>query len=119
MGELDTTIAAIPWPILVHGRGVARWANRAFVGRFGLDPAGMAPLRVRELLWCLGIQDPLAGMIASGAVFCDLEVVSLGEPRPGSICLRQVPLPGEDNCGEADLMMLVMADRQSGDPALP
>lgn len=120
MGKLDSSVTSVPWPILVHGHGLARWVNQAFVSRFGIDPAGMGVLRVRELLWCLGIQDPLAGMIASGAVFPELEVVSLGEAGSGRVCLRQLPLPGEDEHeGEAPLLMLVMADRQLGDPVLP
>lgn len=120
MTTVDQSVNSIPWPILVHGHGTVHWANRAFIGRFGIDPAGMASLKVRELLWCLGIQDPLAGLIASGAVFPDLEVVTLRDLRPASLCLRQLPLPGEaEQEGEPELLMLVMADRLQADPALP
>lgn len=118
MGELESSVATIPWPILVHGHGFARWANQAFVGRFGIDPSGMGVLKVRELLWCLGIQDPLAGLIASGAVFPELEVVSLSDTKAGNFCLRQLFLPGGED-EEPPLLMLVMADRGRGDPGLP
>jgi hypothetical protein len=111
MGDKDSSVSVIPWPILVHGQGLAHWANQAFVGRFGIDPAAGGMLKVRELMWCLGIQDPLAGLIASGAVFPELDV-SLGRAEPSALSLRQMPLPGGE--GEAaDLVMLVMAGRGS------
>ena len=59
-------------PVLIHGAGIAVWGNRAFIERFGVDPAAIKRLKVRELLWSLGLQDPLARIIAEGAIFTDL-----------------------------------------------
>ncbi len=94
-------------PILVHGDGFALWGNRAFVARFGIDPAGAKRMKVRELLWCLGIQDPVAGMIAGGAVFRELEVALLGEAKTQLVRLRQNFLPDD---ASQPRMMLVMED---------
>ena len=114
MKQLGSTVTATPWPILVHANGLARWGNEAFVTRFGINPAGIQRLKVRELLWTLGIQDPLAGMIAAGAVFPELEVATPIEAGAGTMCLRQSSLP-EDGMVPADdkgepLLMLVLAE---------
>ena len=118
MKQLGSAVVSTPWPILVHGSGFARWGNEAFITRFGINPAGIKRLKVRELLWTLGIQDPLAGIIAAGAVFPELEVATPIEAGGGTMCLRQSSLP-EDGMVPADakddpLLMLVLSEDQGG-----
>jgi len=114
MKQIVPTVPTTPWPILVHANGLARWGNEAFVTRFGINPSGIQRLKVRELLWTLGIQDPLAGMIAAGAVFPELEVATPIEAGVGTMCLRQSSLPEDGMVPAADndqpLLMLVLAE---------
>lgn len=116
MKQQGNRSTSAPWPILVHGNGYARWGNDAFVARFGINPAGLQRLKVRELLWTLGIQDPLAGMIAAGAVFPELEVPAGAREGRGSFCLWQSSLPEDQivpaSAADDPLLMLVLAENQ-------
>jgi hypothetical protein len=86
-----STIAALACPVLIHSDGAAEWGNEAFVERFGIKHAAIRHLKVRELLWCLGIQDPLAGMIAEGITFERCEIPPMAEADE-SIFIRQIAL---------------------------
>ncbi len=99
--------AAGPFPVLVHGDGLAIWGNRAFVDRFGIDPAVVKPLKARELLWRIGIRDPLAGMIAGGATFPLLEAPPVDKAF-GMTTLRQIAVPGVE--GRPGHLILTFTD---------
>jgi len=105
--ERTDSIATLP-PVLVHRGGYAVWSNQAFVERFAINPGAMRPLKVRELLWSLGIQDPLAGIIADGAVFAEMEASSQIDRRPGTLHLRQRAVPGG---GGPPHLMLELAEK--------
>jgi hypothetical protein len=110
--QMHSIIAAISCPLLIHGEGFVTWGNQAFSDQFGIRPMAIKSLKVRELLWCLGIQDPLAGMIAEGVTFDHWEVAPLN-PVLSALYLRQVRLFDEDDRRET--FVLVISDS----PELP
>lgn len=110
--QMNSIIAAISCPLLIHGDGIVAWGNQAFSEQFGLRPSAVRSLKVRELLWCLGIQDPLAGMIAEGITFDHWEIPPL-DPALSVLYLRQVRLFDEDERRER--FVLVISDS----PELP
>lgn len=105
--QLPAMIASIPCPLLVHSEGFIEWGNQAFSDEFGIRPTAMKHLKTRELLWCLGVQDPLAGMIAEGITFDNWEVPPLNQAL-SPLYLRHVRLPDEDG---RVIYMLIIADR--------
>ncbi len=110
--QVHSIIAAITCPLLIHGDGVVTWGNQAFSEQFGIRPMAVKSLKVRELLWCLGIQDPLAGMIAEGVTFDHWEVPPLN-PTLSVLYLRQVRLFDEDD--QSAKFILIISDN----PELP
>jgi hypothetical protein len=110
--QIHSIIAAISCPLLIHGDGFVGWGNQAFSEQFGIRPMAVKSLKVRELLWCLGIQDPLAGMIAEGVIFDQWEVPPL-DPALSVLYLRQVRLPEEGD--HHPKFLLVISDS----PELP
>jgi hypothetical protein len=112
LDSLTSVLAGIPCPILIHGNGQAEWGNRSFISRYRIDPSAITPIKMRELMWCLGIPDPLAGVIASGAEIPETEVAPLGSPAGAALSLHQIRLP--DSCDGRDRVMLVMAPDQGG-----
>jgi hypothetical protein len=105
--QVHSIIAAITCPLLIHGDGVVSWGNQAFSEQFGIRPMAVKSLKVRELLWCLGIQDPLAGMIAEGVTFDHWEVPALNSTL-SALYLRQVRLFDEDD--QSAKFILVISD---------
>ncbi|HIJ38112.1 MAG TPA: hypothetical protein HPP80_04370 [Rhodospirillaceae bacterium] len=93
MNKSYKSIAAIDCPALLHSQGEAQWGNRAFASRFGIHPTPLKHLRIKELLWSLGVQDPLVGMIADGVTFDQCVAPGLGSAMP-ALYLRQFPPPG-------------------------
>ncbi len=89
-----SSVEASPFPVLVHVDGFVEWGNPAFVNRFGINPATIKRLKVRELLWCLGIPDPLARIVAEGATFPEMDVASLAGAAAISLRLRQTQMDG-------------------------
>ncbi len=110
--QTHAIIAAISCPLLIHGDGFVAWGNQAFSEEFGIRPTAVTSLKVRELLWCLGIQDPLAGMIAEGVTFDHWEIPPLN-PALSVLYLRQVKLRDEGDCRQRFLLVI------SDDPELP
>jgi hypothetical protein len=78
-----------------------------FSSEFGIRPTAMKHLKTRELLWCLGVQDPLAGMIAEGVTFDHWEVPPLSQVL-SALHLRQVRLEPTNG---TQLFMLIISDR--------
>lgn len=105
--RMPETIASIPCPLLVHSDGFVEWGNQAFSDEFGIRPTAMKHLKTRELLWCLGVQDPLAGMISEGITFDHWEVPPLNQVL-SALHLRHVRLT--DKMGQT-LYMLIISDR--------
>lgn len=100
-------ISTISCPLLIHGEGYVDWTNQAFVEQFGIRPASVMRLKVRELLWCLGLQDPLAGMIAEGVLFEQWEVASINHTL-SPLFLSHIRLQAEDDSLEK--FMLIISD---------
>jgi hypothetical protein len=100
-----STMAAISSPLLIHGDGIVAWANEAFAEQFGIRPTALKNLKVRELLWCVGIQDPLAGMIAEGVTFDHWEAPPLN-PILSVLYLRQVQLPENTTLGHSFILFI-------------
>ena len=105
--QMHSIIAAISCPLLIHGDGFVGRGNQAFSEQFGIRPAAVKSLKIRELLWCLGIQDPLAGMIAEGVTFDHWEVPPLDHAL-SVLYLRHVQLPVES--GQHQRFLLVISD---------
>jgi hypothetical protein len=104
--QLPASIATVPCPLLVHGDGYVEWGNEVFSSEFGIRPTAMRHLKTRELLWCLGVQDPLAGMIAEGVTFDHWEVPPLSQVL-SALHLRQVRLEATNG---TQLFMLIISD---------
>jgi hypothetical protein len=111
MDKNFSTVAALACPVLIHSEGYAEWGNQAFIERFGIRQTAIKHLKVRELLWCLGIQDPLAGMIAEGVTFQQCEVPPMADADE-SIYLRQVAL-NEQMDGRDRRVLLISDDYES------
>ncbi len=109
---MHSIIATISCPLLIHRDGFVIWGNQAFSKQFGIRPTAVESLKIRELLWCLGIQDPLAGMIAEGVLFECWEVAPLN-PALSVLYLRQMRLFDEDDRREMFALMI------SDNPELP
>jgi hypothetical protein len=114
--QVHSAIAAISSPLLIHGDGTVTWANKAFTEQFGIRPTAVKNLKVRELLWCLGIQDPLVGMIAEGVTFDHWEAPPLN-PTLSVLYLRQVELPEE--VGLSQNFVLLISDSPNLPNVLP
>ena len=104
-GQISANIASIPSPLLIHGDGTVCWANKAFAEKFGIRVTAVKNLKVRELLWCLGIQDPLAGMIAEGITFDHWEAPPLN-PLLSVLYLRQVQLQDADDQRQCFVLLI-------------
>lgn len=103
--QTQSIVAAISCPLLIHGDGIVSWGNQAFSQQFGIKPAKVKHLKVRELLWCLGIQDPLAGMIAEGVTFDQWEIPPL-DPLLSVLYLRQIRLFDDDEEGKKYILVI-------------
>src|ERR1700761_1425497 len=107
MDQLYATASSMEAPVLIHIDGEIEWGNRSFANRFGVKPEAGARIKVKELLWCLGVIEPVCGMIAEGLAFqrCELPPPHQGE---SSIFLKQQVLPMLSDGRKR--MLLVLAD---------
>ncbi len=94
-------------PVLIHVDGQVEWSNRSFDERFGVQGEAVAQTGIRELLWCLGILEPVAGMISEGLLFQHCEVPSANR-GDSMLILRQLCLTMQPDGRKH--MMLVLRD---------
>ena len=113
MDQLYATASQMEAPVLIHVEGEAEWNNHSFTNRFGVRTEASARVKVKELLWCLGVIDPVCGMVAEGIPFRHCELPS---PNPGEsmLMLRQQALPMLADGRKR--MMLVLADEFDPEP---
>jgi hypothetical protein len=105
--QVYATAGAMSAPVLIHVDGAVEWVNRSFIGRFGVNEEAVSAVRVKDLLWCLGVVEPVAGMIAEGVTFHHCEMPPLQE-GDGTLYLRQSCLSLQIDGRRR--MMLVLAD---------
>jgi len=107
MDQLYATASSMQAPVLIHIDGEIEWGNRSFADRFGVRPEAGARIKIKELLWCLGIAEPICGMVAEGVAFNNCELPS---PQAGdsSLLLRHQMLPMLSDGRKR--MLLVLAD---------
>ena len=114
MDQLYATAASMQAPVLIHIAGEIEWGNQSFANRFGVKPEASERIKIKELLWCLGVAESICGMIAEGIAFPNIELPS---PNPGesAILMRHQALPML--CDGRKGMLLVMADEFDPDSA--
>jgi hypothetical protein len=114
MDQLYATASTMEAPVLIHVDGEIEWGNQSFATRFGLKPEAGSRIKVKEMLWCLGLLDAVCGMVAEGAVFHNC---TLPSPNPGesAMVLKQQTLPMMSDGRKR--MLLVLADEFDPAPA--
>jgi len=114
MDQLYATASSMQAPVLIHIDGEIEWGNRSFADRFGVKPEAGARIKVKELLWCLGVAEPICGMVAEGLAFhhCELPSPQAGE---SSLMLKHQLLPMLSDGRRR--MLLVLADEFDPEPA--
>ncbi|HIJ64202.1 MAG TPA: hypothetical protein HPQ04_16040 [Rhodospirillaceae bacterium] len=118
MGSREfSSVAAVPCPALIHRDGIAEWGNQAFAERFGILPTPLKNLKLRELLWSLGVGDPLAGMIAGGATFEECQVPASGS-KVSALYLRQMAFADRDATGRHLLWIAETTDSMAKVPII-
>ena len=113
MDQLYATAAKMATPVLIHGDGRIEWGNRAFLERFAVKSETLPQVQVKELMWWLGILEPIAGMICEGIAFAHCEVPSANQ-ADSTLYLSQIHLPLQPD--GRNRMMLVLADEFDPDP---
>ena len=105
--QLYATASSMQAPVLIHIDGEIEWGNRSFTDRYGVKPEAGAHIKVKELLWCLGVAEAICGMVAEGIPFHNCELPS---PNPGesSMLLKHQVLPMLSDGRKR--MLLVLAD---------
>jgi len=105
--QLYTVASRMQAPVLIHVEGVLEWSNCSFTDRFGVKTEASSCVKVKELLWCLGLNDAICGMVAEGIPFRRCELPS---PHSGdsAVLLKHQLLPMLSD-GRMR-MMLVLAD---------
>jgi len=106
--QLYAEAGAMDAPVVIHVDGVVDWANRCFVERFGVTDDSLVTLRIRELLWCIGIPDAIAGMIAEGLTFRHCSVRSTNA-EDSTLVLEQVSMTMQTD-GRRRMMLIVRDD---------
>lgn len=114
MDQLYATASSMEAPVLIHIDGEIEWGNQSFATRFGVKPEAAARIKIKDLLWCLGVAEAICGMIAEGIPFHHCELPS---PNPGesTMMLKQQALPMLSDGRKR--MLLVLADEFDPEPA--
>jgi hypothetical protein len=107
MDQLYTVAAQMQAPVLIHVDGEVEWSNHSFTDRFAVKTEASARVKVKELLWCLGVIDAICGMVAEGIAFRDCALPS-PNPRESMLMLKHQVLPMLSDGRKR--MMLVLAD---------
>ena len=111
--QLYATAGAMSAPVLIHVDGAVEWGNPSFIHRFGVNEDAMVGVRVREMLWCLGFHEAVAGMIGENIPFSRC-VMPAHNPNDPDLYLKQVCLTMQPDGRRR--MMLVLADEFDPDP---
>jgi hypothetical protein len=114
MDQLYATASQMQAPVLIHVDGDFEWCNRSFSDRFGVKSEGNGRIKVKELLWCLGMTDPICGMVAEGALLHNCQMPP-PNPSDSAILLTHKPLPMLSDGRKR--MLLVLADEFDPEPA--
>ena len=114
MDQLYSVAKSMQAPVLMLVDGTVEWSNRSFLERFAVRAEVMGKVEIKELLWCLGLPEAVAGMMAEGQVFerCPMPVPRHGE---NVLFLRHVRLPAHSDGRKR--MMLVLGDEFDPEPA--
>jgi len=113
MDQLYATASRIQAPVLIHVEGEVEWNNRSFTDRFGVKTDAASRIKVKELLWCLGVIDPVCGMVAEGTPFNHCELHS-ANPGDSVMLMTQQVLPMLSDGRKR--MMVVLADEFDPEP---
>jgi hypothetical protein len=105
--QLYATAGGMTAPVLLHVDGKVEWGNRSFLQRFGVNDDVLSGAKVRDLLWCLGLNESVAGMISEGAIFHHCEIPPQN-PNDSRLFLKQARLTMQPDGRKR--MMLVLAD---------
>jgi len=105
--QLYATAGSMSAPVLIHVEGGVEWGNPSFIHRFGVNEDNLSQVRVRELLWCLGINEAISGMIAEGTIFQHIEIPGPNQ-RESTLILKQQRLTMQPDGRQR--LMLVLAD---------
>jgi hypothetical protein len=105
--QLYDTASRMQAPVLIHIDGEIEWSNRSFSDRYGIKPDASARIKVKELLWCLGIPEAVCGMVAEGVGFTPCVLPSMN-PGESAMLVAHRPLPMLSDGRRR--MMLVLAD---------
>ena len=112
--QLYDTASQMQAPVLIHIDGEIEWSNRSFGDRFGVRPEASARIKIKELLWCIGVPEAVCGMVSEGVGFLPC---SLPGANPGDstilIAHRNLPMLSDGR----RRMMLVLADEFDPEPA--
>lgn len=107
MDQLYATASSMEAPVLIHIDGEIEWGNLSFTNRFGVKPEVSARIKIKDMLWCLGVAEPICGMIAEGLSFHHCELPS-ANPGDSTMMLKQQALPMLSDGRKR--MLLVLAD---------
>jgi hypothetical protein len=114
MDQLYATASSMQAPVLIHIDGEIEWGNQSFGNRFGVKPEAAQRVKIRELLWCLGLAEPICGMIAESIPFRHCELPALN-PGDSTTVLKHQALPMLSDGRKR--MLLVLADEFDPEPA--
>lgn len=93
--------------VLIHEDGAVAWGNKSFLHRFSVNEEALGQVRIKDLLWCLGIPEAIAGMVSEGVAFQRCEIPG-GNPIDCSLYLKHICLAGHS--GGNKRMMLILSD---------
>jgi len=111
--QLYATAGAMAAPVLIHVDGAVEWGNPSFIQRFSVNEEAMVGVRVREMLWCLGLPEAVAGMVSENVPFGRCVVPALN-PNDPDLYLHQTCLTMQPDGRKR--MMLVLGDEFDPDP---
>jgi hypothetical protein len=112
--QIYARVAEMDAPVLIHVDGRVEWGNRSFIQRFSINADMLPQVKIRELLWCLGIPEAVAGMIGEGVCFRHCEIPA-ADHIDGTLYLKQICLTKQDD--GCQRMMLMMANEFDVEPS--
>ncbi len=110
--QLYASASAMAAPVIIHVDGVVDWGNRSFVERFRVADDALLTMRIRELLWCIGVPDAITGMIAEGLSFQNCTIPA-NDALDSMLVLKQICLTVQPDGRKH--MMLILRDEFDDD----